>query len=121
MQDLVGITRQLSFVGCPPKLSNFGISPRGVVGTGPFEAAKQRFLEGQSISLCVGWFNEINHNFDQNICLLADAAAARNNCMVVLEINNLDRKGEETIVMQYQVCHALGVAIARGNAKLKLL
>ena len=43
---------------------------------GQFETAQQQFLRGQVISMCEGWFGEINEDFDKTIKILAREAAA---------------------------------------------
>ena len=92
----------------------------GDEAVGPFEAAQQQFFRGQVIPLCVGWFGEVGRDFDQVIEVLANKAACTDNGMSILPLRNLDRRGGARSMLRQQLRRALGVAIVRGNAKLKL-
>ena len=87
---------------------------------GPFEAAQQQFLKGQVILLCAGWFGKVGRDFDKMVGVLAKAAAASDDGMSVSPLHNLNRKGGAAMIMRQQFRRAIGVAIVRGNAKLKL-
>ena len=70
----------------------------GVVG--PFEAAQKHFY-GHVISLCAGWFGEINEDFEKVIGTLAREAAAGEDGMAVSPLVDTDKKeGALPIMMQ---------------------
>ena len=87
---------------------------------GPFEAAQGQFYRGQVIPLCAGWFGEVNKDFEKVLRLLARHAAAGDDGITISPLVNTDRKGGAYPIMLQQFRRAIGVAIVRGNAKLKL-
>ncbi len=60
---------------------------------GPFEAAKKRFLRGTVISICAGWFEEVNKDYKNLISALAWEAAAGDDGMQISPLVNSNRKG----------------------------
>ena len=87
---------------------------------GPFQAAQSRFHKGGVIPLCAGWFGEIGGDFEKVIRLLAREATASDDGMTISPLVNTDRKGGAYPIMLQQFRRAIGVAIVRGNAMLKL-
>ena len=88
--------------------------------TGPFEASQNSFYCGQVIPICCGAFGEINEDFNKTIKTLAREAASGEDGATISPLVNTDRKGGAHVIMLQQFRRAIGVAIARGNAKLKL-
>ena len=70
---------------------------------------------------CAGWPGKVGRDFDKVINVLASAVAANNSGIEVSLLCNLDRKGGAAVIMRHQFWRAVGVAIVRGNTKLKLL
>ena len=88
--------------------------------TGPFEASQNSFYRGQVIPICAGWFGEINEDFNKTIKVLAREAASGEDGASISPLVNTDRKGGALAIMLQQFRRAIGVSIARENAKLKL-
>ena len=87
---------------------------------GPFDTVQQQFHRGQVIPMCVGWFGEINEDFDKTIKILAREAAAGIDGMNVSPLVNTNRKGGAFTIMLQQFRRAIGVDIVKGNANHKL-
>ena len=87
---------------------------------GPFEAVEARFFRGEVIPVCVGWFGEINRDYEILLKKLAREAATGDEGMRISPLVNSDRKGGALQIMLQQFRRYVGVAIVRGNAKHKL-
>ena len=87
---------------------------------GSFEVAQQQFLCRQGISMCAGWFSDINKDFDKIIKILAQEAATGIGGMSMCPLVNVNRKGRAFPIMLHQFRRALGVTIVRGNKNRKL-
>ena len=59
----------------------------------PFQAAQQRFVGGQVISLVSGWFGELGEDFEKVIKRLTREAAAGDDGITISPLRNTDRKG----------------------------
>ena len=67
------------------------------------------------------WFGEVGRDFDRVVKVLANKVACTDDGMSISPLRNLDRRGGARTMLRQQLRRALGVAIVRGNAKLKLL
>lgn len=72
------------------------------------------------IPVCVGWFGEINRDYEILLKKLAREAATGDEGMRISPLVNSDRKGGALQIMLQQFRRYVGVAIVRGNAKHKL-
>ena len=72
---------------------------------GPFEQSQNRFLRGQVISVCAGWFGEINNDFEKILQLLAREAASNDDGLQSYRSSTLIRK------RAHIVCHATTIQI----------
>ena len=87
---------------------------------GKFETTQQQFLQGHVLTMCAGWFGEINEDFEKIIKILARELAAGEDGVNVSSSVDTDRKGGSSQIMLQQFRRAFGVAIVRANVSHKL-
>ena len=72
------------------------------------------------IPLCAGWLADLNTDFEKVLRTLAKTAAASDVGLSVSPLVNCDKKGGAFPIMMQQFRRAVGTAVVRGNALLKL-
>ena len=87
---------------------------------GPFERALSSFTTGGPIPVVVGGFGETNKGVDEVLKTLAKRAATTEQGLALSPHTDLHHPDGSFPLLLAQIRRALGVAIVRGNAELKL-